>query len=400
MLTATRRYDIDWLRVIAIGLLVIYHIGIGFQPWGVFIGFIQSDQPLKSLWIPMSMLNVWRIPLLFFVSGMGVCFAIRKRNWKQLLLERTKRIFLPFLFGVLFIVPMHFIIWQKYYKQDITYTLNQSHLWFLANIFIYVILLSPLFFYLRRNENGIIHRGLKNLFRNPLGLLIIVVAFIFEAVLVKPETYETYSMTLHGFLLGLLAFLFGFCCIYSGIAFWQTILKWRWLFLVIAVILFLVRLMEFQLKAPSYLIAIESNFWIFAVFGFAYKYLNRPSKTLSYLSQGAYPIYIIHMIFLYLGSFLIMPLGIPTILKFILIVAFTGIGCFAIYDLIIKRVSLLRPLFGLKGLKKMHSKFKIKEMKTTILFIIILFVFQVSCEQDFSNHWLYDPLTIIMMDLM
>ena len=64
-----RRYDIDWLRVIAIGLLLFYHIGIGFQPWGVFIGFIQSEKPLESLWIPMSMLNIWRIPLLFFVSG-------------------------------------------------------------------------------------------------------------------------------------------------------------------------------------------------------------------------------------------------------------------------------------------------------------------------------------------
>lgn len=60
-----RRYDIDWLRVIAIGLLLIYHIAIGFQPWGVFIGFIQNDEALESIWIPMSMLNVWRIPLLF-----------------------------------------------------------------------------------------------------------------------------------------------------------------------------------------------------------------------------------------------------------------------------------------------------------------------------------------------
>ena len=45
--TSTRRYDIDWLRVIAIGLLLVYHIGIGFQPWGVFIKFIQNDQPLE-----------------------------------------------------------------------------------------------------------------------------------------------------------------------------------------------------------------------------------------------------------------------------------------------------------------------------------------------------------------
>ena len=350
--TTNRRYDIDWLRVIAIGLLLIYHIAIGFQSWGVFIQFIQSEKSLELLWIPMAMLNVWRIPLLFFVSGMGVCFAIRKRNWKQLIMERTKRMFLPFLFGIFFIVPIHLFLWQKYYNQDLTYSPGQGHLWFLANIFIYVVVLSPLFFYLKRNENGTIVRWLKILFRNPLGLMLIVVFFILEAVLIRPETYEMYAMTLHGFLLGLLAFLFGFCFIISGNTFWQTILKWRWLYLSIAVILYFVRLTVFQLKAPNYLMAIESNIWIFAILGFAYKYLNRPSKTLSYLSQGAYPIYIIHMIFLYLGSFLIFPLGISTTLKFILIVAFTSIGCFTLYDLIIKRTRFLRPLFGLKKVSK------------------------------------------------
>jgi len=354
MSTTIRRYDIDWLRVIAIGLLLFYHIGIGFQPWGVFIQFIQSDTPLESLWIPMSMLNIWRIPLLFFVSGMGVCFAMRKRNWKQLLLERTKRILIPFVFGIFFIVPIHIFLWQKYYNQDIVYSPHPIHLWFLGNIFIYVIVLSPVFFYLKRNENGKIHRWLKKLFRNPLGLLLVASAFILEAVFVNPETYETYAMTFHGFILGLLAFLFGFCFVYSGKTFWQTILKWRWLSLSIAVILFLIRLFVFQLKAPDYLMPVESCSWIFAVFGFGYKYLNHPSKILSYLSQAAYPIYIIHMIFLYLGSFLIMPLGIPTILKFITVVAFSGIGCFVFYDLIIRRTGFLRPLFGLKESKRNH----------------------------------------------
>ena len=100
MKTTERRYDIDWLRVIAIGLLMIYHIGFVFLPWGVFIGFIQNEEPIESLWNPMSMLNIWRIPLLFFVSGMGVCFAIQKRSWKELILERTRRILLPFLLSI------------------------------------------------------------------------------------------------------------------------------------------------------------------------------------------------------------------------------------------------------------------------------------------------------------
>ena len=96
----------------------------------------------------------------------------------------------------------------------------------------------------------------------------------------------------------LLQFFFGFTSIHSGNAFWKTILKWRWLFLSFAVILFSVRFIVFDLKAPNYLMAVESNTWIFAIFGLAYRYLNHPSKTLHYLSQGAYPIYIIHMIFL------------------------------------------------------------------------------------------------------
>ena len=102
-----RRHDIDWLRVIAIGLLLVYHIAIIFQPWAMFIGFIRSQELITDLWKPMTLLNVWRIPLLFYVSGMGVYFALRKRNWKQLIRERSVRILLPFLFGIVAITPLH-----------------------------------------------------------------------------------------------------------------------------------------------------------------------------------------------------------------------------------------------------------------------------------------------------
>lgn len=349
-MTADRRYDIDWLRVIAIGLLLIYHISIVFQPWGVFIKFMQSDQSLETLWIPMSMLNVWRIPLLFFVSGMGVSFAMRKRNLKQLLLERTRRIFLPFVFGVFFIVPIHLFLWQKYYSQDLVYDPDPGHLWFLANIFIYVLLLSPIFYYLKRNENGVIHKWLKVLFSNPLTLLLITIPFVLEAAWVDPAPYEVYAMTLHGFLLGLLAFLLGFCCVYGGNTYWETVLKWRWLFLLIAATLYSVRLVEFQLKAPNYIMAIESVVWIFTAFGFAYRYLNKPGRLLNYLSEAAYPVYIIHMVFLYLGAYLILPLAIPVVFKFALVIAFTAAGCFVTYDLFIKRIRIIRPLFGLKSI--------------------------------------------------
>jgi glucan biosynthesis protein C len=351
MKTTERRYDIDWLRVIAIVLLLVYHIGIGFQPWGVFIGFIQSNQPIESFWPVMSMLNVWRIPLLFFVSGMGVSFAIAKRSWKQLLLERTRRILVPFAFGVFFIVPIHLLIWQKYYSQDLQYAPQPGHLWFLANIFIYVLVLSPLFFYLKKNENGWFRRWLTTLFGNPAGMLFIAGCFALETILVKPETYELYAMTLHGFVIGFLSFLFGFFVVISGDGFWKMVRTWRWALLLVAGVLYTVRLTVFHLEAPLYYSAVESCSWIFAVFGLANRYLQRPGKTLRYLSSAAYPVYILHMVFLYLGSALFFPLEISPVLQFGLVVAFTFAGCFTSYELI-RRVSFLRPLFGLAVSKK------------------------------------------------
>ena len=149
-----RRHDIDWIRVIAIGLLLIYHIAISFQPWGGMMMFLKSEESMEWVWVGMSALNVWRIPLLFFVSGMGVCFAIRRRHWFGLMKERTLRILVPFLFGMAVIVPLHIFIWQDYYSQILSYVFMPFHLWFLGNIFIYVAIMSPLFLVIKKAYNA------------------------------------------------------------------------------------------------------------------------------------------------------------------------------------------------------------------------------------------------------
>lgn len=350
-MTSERRHDIDWLRVLAIGLLFIYHIAIIFQPWAMFIGFIKSEEPLEALWIPMTMLNVWRIPLLFYVSGMGLYFAMRKRNWKQLILERTKRILLPFLFGIIAIAPLHLFIFQKYYDLPLSYYPHQGHLWFLGNIFVYVLLLLPLFYYLKKQKNSKIKRALSVLMSTPGAPLLISLFFGIELSLLKPQIFALYAQTLHGFFYGFLAFFFGFLLVYSGESFWRTVLKWKWLYTVLALFLYGIRFVLFGREAPGYLMAIESNCWIFGIFGFGYQYLNKPSQTLSYLSQAAYPVYIIHMFVLYAGALFILPLKIPILLKFICIVAFTGLVCYLIYEFIIRKIGFLRPLFGLKSKK-------------------------------------------------
>jgi peptidoglycan/LPS O-acetylase OafA/YrhL len=349
MLTTDRRYDIDWVRVIAIWLLLIYHAAIGFQPWGMMIGFITNAKSWTSLWTPMALLNVWRIPLLFFVSGMGVYFAIQNRNWKQLFLERASRILVPFVFGSLCIVPLHIFIMSKYYNTTYTYFPHSGHLWFLGNIIVYILLFAPVFYYLKQNANGKLALTLKKIIQHPIGLLLIAVCFVIEVVIINPQPYEYYVMNLHGFFLGMLAFFFGFCFVYSAAPFWKMIEKLRWLFLLAGLLLFTLRVAVYNMMTtPIYQLPIETVCWILAVLAFAKRYLNHNSKILQYLSKAAYPVYVLHMIFLYWGSSLIFPLPLNAPLQFILTLIFTLAGCYLTYEMI-RRIKVFRFLFGIQN---------------------------------------------------
>ena len=359
-MTTERRYDIDWLRVIAIGLLLIYHIAIIFQPWAMFIGFIRSEDTLVGLWKPMTMLNVWRIPLLFFVSGMGLYFAMKKRNWKQLFIERGKRILLPFVFGILVITPLHFLVFQNYYNMPLSYFPHMGHLWFLGNIVVYVIVLLPLFFYLKKDENGKFGMTISKVMTYALGPLSISAFFMLEIGFIQPQLFELYAETWHGFFMGFLAFFFGFLFVYSGSAFWQTVLKWKWLYFGIATILFLLRFTGYESISNMYITTIESNAWILGLLGIGYNYFNKPSAVLSYLSAAVYPVYIIHMFVLYIGALLILPLDLHPMLEFIGITLFTFIICFLIYEFILKRAAILRTLFGLKWNFKKSGKARVE----------------------------------------
>jgi peptidoglycan/LPS O-acetylase OafA/YrhL len=343
-----RRYDIDWVRVIAIGLLLVYHTAIGFQPWGMMIGFITAPHSWVSLWTPMSMLNIWRIPLLFFVSGMGVCLAMQNRNWKQLLLERGQRILMPFAFGIFCIVPIHIFILQSYYSMDIVYKADPAHVWFLGNICIYILLLTPLFFFIRQNEHYSLVQGFKRLMGTPLGLLVVIAAMVAEVLILNPRPYEYYAMTKHGFYMGLLAFFFGFCFVWAGDTFWKMIVRGRWWLLAGSVLLFALRTFVYPLNTPYYLLPVESCLWIVSVLAMANRYLNKPGKALRYLSKAAYPVYILHMIFLYLGSMLFFRLNIPTLLQYVGTLMFTLTGCFVAYE-VVKRTSFIRFLLGIKA---------------------------------------------------
>jgi len=343
-----RRYDIDWLRTLALGLLIIYHATIGFQSWAKEIFIIQNQQPLEALWPLMAMFNVWRIPILFVVSGMGVCFAMEHRTWKLLLKERTSRILVPFIFGFFCICPITTYIACLYYDIKPAYLPNPGHLWFLGNIFIYVLLLLPLLFYFQKRPQNAVSKIFTQCFRHPTGLYLVTLPFLVEAVLIQPEYFSLYVGTSHGFWLGLLCFLTGFILISLKDVFWCAVEGVRHLALTMAFGLYLVRLLFFGLESPAFVTAFESTNWIFAILGYGSIYLNKSSPILTYLSKAVYPVYIIHWPIQFALSYYLFPLSLPAPIK-LLILLLTTLGLsFIAYELLIRHIAWIRPLFGMR----------------------------------------------------
>ena len=131
-----RRHDIDTIRSLALMLLIIYHAACSFMPWGNSIGFITNKEFL-NIYAPMGFMNIWRIPILFVVSGMAFRFAYERRTIKELLKDRFVRIIIPYVFGIFTLGSIPIGIYTYYTEGKFIWLPNPSHLWFLNNIWVY-----------------------------------------------------------------------------------------------------------------------------------------------------------------------------------------------------------------------------------------------------------------------
>src|SRR5690349_24003706 len=101
--TPTPRYEfLDWLRVLAIFLLLLFHTGMLFVGWG---WHLQNAETIPALQWPMDLAHRLRMPLLFVIAGAGMWFALRRRGAGAFIGERTLRLLVPLVVGMLLIVP-------------------------------------------------------------------------------------------------------------------------------------------------------------------------------------------------------------------------------------------------------------------------------------------------------
>jgi len=85
-------------------LLIPYHAAQAFNTWGELnYMYITPNRGISSFIVFFS---PFFMPLLFLLAGMSTRYALKKRTYGQYIIERIKRLIVPFAFGTLVLCPI------------------------------------------------------------------------------------------------------------------------------------------------------------------------------------------------------------------------------------------------------------------------------------------------------
>ncbi|GAA4115687.1 acyltransferase family protein [Aquimarina addita] len=366
-----RRYDLDWLRVIVFGLLIFYHVGMFFVPWG---WHIKNNDTYNWMKWPMLFVNQWRLPILFVISGMGTYYALSHRNLWQFNWERIKRLLIPLLFGMIIIVPPQvyferlahneFIGSYFSYIKTTAYTgiypegnFGWHHLWFLPYLLIFSLLASPLLVWIKEKTVKA-DNYLKKLLLKPYGLYLFIIPLYLLESLVEPFFPITHALIddWFNFINCFVLFLFGFILIANEKELWKCLNLIKGKALIIGCSTFCIQLFIWIMDKDSILIHFSEAFikvsnlwsWILVILGYGAKFLNTKSNTLTYCNRAVYPFYILHQTIMIAIGYYIMNFDWGWLPKFVIMVIGTFGGSLIIYHFVILKIPFLQPFFGLK----------------------------------------------------
>lgn len=334
----------------------------------------------------MRWLHRWRMPLLFFISGAGTFFALRKRSFGAYAGERVRRLFIPLVFGMFVIVPPQiYLEWlfrerfngsyadfypevfkfQPYHDGGTGGAFSWHHLWFICYLFFYSLLSIPVFRWLKSSGGQRFTDWVGRLVARPgapLWMMILVIA-VSQYALRPFYPDETHGLTDDWayFVENLLLFWFGYLLI-SRQEFWQKLTDQRRIFLAATVVFTLILYgMRIRFSDDD----IDRIFWVdftyftnslclmvasvLATIGYGYRYLDINKPMLKHLNEAVYPFYILHQtVIVIIGYYVLTKSNLGVYDGFLAVSLSTLVICAAIYLLLIRPFKLTRLLFGVK----------------------------------------------------
>jgi hypothetical protein len=379
MKSKNRRYDIDWLRVMAFYILIFFHVGMIFVPWDFHIKNSETVQWIEGI---MTWSNQWRLPLLFMISGTVIFYSLGKRSGNLFVLDRIKRLLIPLLFGMLFIIPPQIYVerlfngfeYQHYwefwktvfnFKPYPSGNFSWHHLWYVVYILVYSLIALPFFKYLRNDRSKPLNNSISKLIKRYPGIIYLISIPLYIFYLLLAENFPTTNDLINDWYkhsIYFTLFLYGYV-ISATDGLWDALVRMKKVSLIFGFSSGMILMLfvwgsnfEYLYEKYSWFIYIYGVFkwiailfWLLAIFGYGKALLNKPSKFLNYANETVYPLYILHQTVELVFAYQIIKFDWPVLPKFILLVIVTFGVSLLLYELIIKRYNSTRLLFGMKS---------------------------------------------------
>jgi len=368
-----RQYYIDWLRILLILSVFLFHIGMIFNAWPWHIK--NNEQYDGVLCQIMTFLHCWRMPLLFMLSGAGTYFALGKRTSGQYLSERFMRLIIPLAIGIFTLVPVQVYIEKidlygslpEFYTHmfDGIYpegNFSWHHLWFIAYLFVISLFISPFLSFLRGKKFQSFTSRMENIVIKPFALNIFIIPLLLSQILLRPF-FETGTNDLvndwASFSYYIIFFLAGFILLpVRNIT--EAMRKYRLWYLAeviaVTIVMFKVPHMARSEESGDIIRDVSSIFlaWSCAMtaIGFAKQYFNKNSPLRKLANEAIYPFYLLHQPVIVVMGFFTIHLDVPVIWKVIIVLFSSFTVSASIYWFLIRQLNPLRIIFGMKKLEK------------------------------------------------
>lgn len=380
-----RRYDIDWLRVLAIVMVFFFHNARFYDPYPWHVK--NADHSFGML-LFVGLLSAWIMPLFFLLSGVGSWYALKSRTAGTYLRERVLRLLVPlYTVGIFILLPPQ-LYWERitngqfsgsflefypsYFKAFYFDPLPPfvlpwpGHLWFLIFLFAISLLSLPLMVYLKSESGGRVISQLARWCDRRGGIfLLLVPLFLVQACL---RGFFHGDHTFADLVYYMLYFLMGYILPVDE-RFTKSLKKHAWICLHLALAGFgaegaIVLGLDYQpLPGQGFspfglyllfqlVMSVQTLCWIIFIMGIGAKYLNFRNKILQHCNEAVLPFYILHQTLILLVGWYVVQWSAAIVTKYLVISVTSFVLIMATYELLIRRSNGMRFLFGMRPRKR------------------------------------------------
>jgi glucan biosynthesis protein C len=376
-----RLYYLDWLRVLAILTVFLYHT---LRPFDFISWHVKNTDQSEAITILLFFFSQWGMVLFFVLSGAACWFALRSRSGRQFVRERSLRLLVPLVVGYLLFSPLQayfealnhgtfagsFLQFVPWFVAHIQFSWHSPwisypyHLWFLEFLWVFSLIALPLFLFLRGTAGSRVIDTLAAWCARPGVIFLFIVPIYLIRVALGPAFPAENDWAT--FVYYLTFFVYGYLLI-SRPSFAEAIRKQGWIALSLGILCFALigvtyaaGYLETWLSSTSniagfllihLLLSIFIWAWIVFILSCGIRWLNFTTKRLPEANEAVLPFYVLHQPAIVVIAFFVVQWDMGILPKWLIISTLALALILAVYVLLIRRVNWLRWLFGMKPRK-------------------------------------------------